>query len=96
MPSWSTIRTKTESVETKCVLGKTAELAGPHFDCVVVVHDVVIRFQATMVEALELVDAGIDVVGKVWSYIVQKVTGVQSRCHELLPATPTPESSAVM
>jgi len=96
LPSWSTIRIKTESVKTKCVLGKTAELAGPHFDRVVVVHDGVIRFQATMVEALVLVDARIDVVGKVWSYIVQKVTGVQSRCHELLPATPTPESSAVM
>ena len=48
------------------ILGKTDELAGPHFDRVVVVHDVIIRLEATMVEVLVLVDARIVVVGEAW------------------------------
>jgi hypothetical protein len=48
------------------VLGKTVELAGPHFDGVGIVHDVVIRFEATMVKVVVLVDARIVVVGKAW------------------------------
>lgn len=64
-----------DSIETKrrCVLGKTAELARPHFDFVVIVHDDIIRFKAAVVEVLVLVNARIIVTGKVWSYIVQKV-----------------------
>jgi hypothetical protein len=59
---------KVDGIETerRCVLGKTLELAGPHFDCVVIVHDVVIRFEATVVEVLVLVDARIVVVGKAY------------------------------
>ena len=80
----------------KCVLGKTDELAGPHFDRVIVVHDGIIRFEATTVEVCHLVDARIVVMGIVWSRIIQKVMGIQSGCHELLPATPTPGFPAVM
>jgi hypothetical protein len=46
------------------ILGKTDELAGPHFDCVVIVYDVVAWFQPAMVEVLVLVDARIVIVGK--------------------------------
>jgi hypothetical protein len=57
---------KVDSIETerRCVLGKTIKLAGPHFDCVAIVHDVVIGFEATVVEVLVLVGARIVVVGK--------------------------------
>ena len=48
----------------KCVLGEIAELAGPHFDGIFIVHDVVIRFEAAMVEVLVLVNSRIIVVGK--------------------------------
>ena len=64
MPSYRTIRIEAQDVETKQVLGKTLELAGPDFDLIVIVHDVVIRFEAAMVEVLVLVDARIVVVGK--------------------------------
>jgi hypothetical protein len=64
-----------DSIETnrRRVLGKTVELAGPHFDFVVIVHDGIIRFKAAVVEVLVLVNARIIVMGKVCSYIVQKV-----------------------
>jgi hypothetical protein len=52
-------------------------LAGPHFDLAVVVHDGIIRFEATMVEVCILVDARIVVVRILWSRIIQKVTGMQ-------------------
>jgi hypothetical protein len=54
------------NVETtkECVLGKTNELTGPHFDRVGIVHDVVVRSEAAMVEVLRLVEARIVVVGK--------------------------------
>ena len=54
------------------VLGKTVELAGPHFVCVVIVHDGIIRFEVTVVEVLVLVNARIIVMGKAWSYVVQE------------------------
>ena len=61
---------KVGSIETKkeCVLGKTAELTGPHFDRVAIVHDVVAWSEAAMVEVLVLVDSRIDVVGKLCRY----------------------------
>lgn len=46
------------------ILGKTDELACPHFDWVVIVYDVVAWFEAAMVEVLVLVDARIVIVGK--------------------------------
>jgi hypothetical protein len=65
---------KVDSIETEriCVLGKTLELAGPDFDFVVIIHDVVIGFEATVVEVLVLINAGIIVIGKVWSHFVRK------------------------
>jgi hypothetical protein len=48
------------------ILGKTDKLAGPHFNCVVIVSDVVVWLEAAMVEVLVLVDARIVVVGKAW------------------------------
>jgi hypothetical protein len=72
LPSCRTMRDdeKGGSDETtaSCVLGKTNELTGPHFDCVAIVHDVVARFEAAMVEVLVLVDARIVVVGKRYKY----------------------------
>jgi hypothetical protein len=64
-----------ESIETKRrrILGKTVELAGPHLGFVVIVHDGIIRFKTTVVKILVLVNARIVVIGKVWSYIVQRV-----------------------
>jgi hypothetical protein len=44
------------------ILGKTDEVAGPHFDCVAIVVDVV----AAMVEVLVLVDARIVIVSEAW------------------------------
>jgi hypothetical protein len=62
---------KVDSIETerRCVLGKAVELAGPHFDFVVIVHNVVIGFKATVVEILVLIDARIIVIGKVWHFV---------------------------
>ena len=72
LPSCRTMRDdeKVGSVETTkgCVLGKTIELTGPHFDRVAIVHDVVARPEAAMVEVLVLIDARIDVVGKLCKY----------------------------
>ena len=63
-----------EVSKLKCVLCKTGEFAGPHFDRVVIVHDGIIRFEATMVEVCHRVDARVVVVGIAWSCIIQKVT----------------------
>jgi hypothetical protein len=65
---------KVDGIETEkiCALGKTVELAGPHFNFVIIVHDVVIGFEATVVEVLVLIDARIIVIGKVWSHFFQK------------------------
>jgi len=63
-----------EESKVKCVLCKTGELAGPDFDRVVIVHDGVIRFEATMVEVCHRVDARVVVVGIAWSCVVEKVT----------------------
>jgi hypothetical protein len=71
-------------------------LAGPHFGRGVVVHDGIIRFEATVVEVCLVIDVRIVVVGIAWSCIIQKVAGMQSGCHELLPATPTPGFPPVM
>jgi hypothetical protein len=55
-------------VKGECVLCKAHELACPHFHCVVIVDNVVVRFEATMVEILERVDSGIVIMGEVCSY----------------------------
>jgi len=57
---------KVGSVETTkgCILCKTNELTGPDFDRVAIVHDVVARSEAAMVEVLVLVEARIVVVSK--------------------------------
>jgi hypothetical protein len=50
------------------VLGETKELAGPHFLCVIVVDDGIVRFQAAMVEHFgAIAGTRILVVGKVCS-----------------------------
>ena len=46
-----------EVLKLKCVLCKTGEFAGPHFDHVIVVHDGIIPFKAAMVEVCHCVDA---------------------------------------
>lgn len=48
------------------ILGKTNELAGPYFDRIVIVYDVVAWLESAMVEVLVLVDARIVIVGKCW------------------------------
>jgi hypothetical protein len=55
-------------VKGECVLCKADELACPHFHCVVIVDNVVVRLEATMVEILEHVGPGIVIMGEGCSY----------------------------
>jgi hypothetical protein len=47
------------------VLGEPTELAGPNFLCIVIVDDIVVGFEAAMVEIRIVVNTGIIVIGKV-------------------------------
>ena len=47
------------------VLGKPTELAGPDFLCIAIVDDIVVGFEAAMVEIRIVVNTGIIVIGKV-------------------------------
>ena len=81
MPGWRTInvRTSETSLDSRCALCEAIELAGPHFGFFVVVNDVVVWFEATVMKILVLVDARIVVVGEVWSQIVQNSTTVRAK-----------------
>lgn len=45
------------------VLGEPIELAGPDFLCIVIVDDIVVGFEAAMVEIRVVVNTGIIVIG---------------------------------
>ena len=47
------------------VLGEPRELAGPDFQCIVIIDDIVAGFEAAMVEIRIVVNAGIIVISKV-------------------------------
>jgi hypothetical protein len=46
------------------VLGEPSELAGPDFLCIAIVDNIVVGFEATMVEIRIVVNTGIIVIGK--------------------------------
>jgi hypothetical protein len=85
------------STKSERVLCKPSELASPHFHFVAIVDNVVVRLEAAMVEILELVDAGIAVIGEGYSYNrSERIRERGNRQHGPLPATPIPELSAVI
>ena len=54
----------TEPGMMKHSLGEAVELTRLHLEAVVVIHDVVARFQAAVMEVLVLINARIDIVGE--------------------------------
>jgi hypothetical protein len=93
------VSTSESGLESRCALCEAIELAGPHFDFVVPVNDVVAWLEAAVMKILVLVDARIVVLREVCSQTgleLNKSDLEVSAGHVLLPAKPVPEASPDM